>query len=75
MIPFRTLEFLLAYSFMRLGHWSQSSFHSHIRYGARNMENTDGQTESQPNLTYHIQSQALGTHEHKHSKKQKQTEK
>ena len=39
------------------------------------MEDTDEQTESQPNLMYHIQSQALGTHEHKHSRKQKETEK
>ena len=68
-------EFLLAYSFVRLGHWSQSPFYSHVRYGARNMEDTDWQMESQPNLTNHIQSKALGTHEHKHSRKQGQTEK
>ena len=61
-------EFLLAYSFVRLSHWSQSPFYSHVRYGARNME-------SQPNLTNHIQSKALGMHEHKHSREQGQTEK
>ena len=54
---------------------SQSPFYSHIRHGARNMEDTGWQTEGQPNLTNHIQSKALGTHEHKHSRKQEQTEK